>query len=165
MVRPPAVRGLAGGAPITQRDAQRRRRDILFGLATLAALTTFGAVSLGGPAIWLAVVGWGLVAGYLLMLTRARQIAAEHEAKVHYLQPVGGHQEPRDVQGNEAGPAQEIFYDDHGYPVDQYGRPCDDYGRLVDQDGYLIDADGYRVDEDGYRVDHHDQFGPTRSYA
>ena len=82
MVRPPSVRGLTGGAPITQRDAQRRRRDIPFGLVALAGLATAGAVLVGGLVLWLAVLGWAVVAGYVFMLSRSRQLAAEHAVGV-----------------------------------------------------------------------------------
>lgn len=146
MVRPPAVRGLTGGAPITQHDAKRRRRDILLGLVALTGLVTVGAAVIGGPALWLALAGWGMVGCYVLILARSRQIAAEHEAKVHYLQPVGEvPAQPREIRLDEYGydidVEPEIYLDDQGYEVDRYGRPCDEYARLVDEHGRVIAAD------------------------
>lgn len=146
MVRPPAIRGLAGGAPITQRDAQRRRRDILFGLVAVTATVTVGAFMVGGPVLWLALIGWGAVGCYVLMLARSRQIAAENEAKVHYLQPVGQVPAPApelrlDEYGYDIDVEPEIYLDESGYAVDRHGRPCDEYGRMVDEYGSVIVAD------------------------
>lgn len=78
-LQPPAPRRGA------MSPVQRRRRDVLFGLAGAVGLLFVVAVVVGGPAwlLWLASVG--LLGAYVVMLLRIKQAAAERRSKVRYL--------------------------------------------------------------------------------
>lgn len=70
--------------PPTRSELQRRRRDVL--LALLAAVIfTLALGLLFRPLFALNVVADAALAGYVILLVRARTIAVEREMKVRYL--------------------------------------------------------------------------------
>lgn len=75
----------AGALP-TRSQARKRRKDILLGLlASTGGSFVLGLVPFLRP-MWMAtLVLAGLTAAYVLLLVRARNIAAEREMKVRYL--------------------------------------------------------------------------------
>jgi hypothetical protein len=85
LVRPPQVRGLTGGTPITLQDARRRRRDVLMTLVTLVVATAVPFALYGGLLLVPLAVAGGLLTSYVFLLVRAQKLAEEREEKVHYL--------------------------------------------------------------------------------
>jgi hypothetical protein len=85
LVRPPQVRGLLSGPPITVHDARRRRRTVLLLLVVVAALSTVPYLLLGSAFAYLAVVGCTLLASYVFLLVRAQKLVDERREKVRYL--------------------------------------------------------------------------------
>jgi len=83
------------GAPISLREAQKRRRDILFGL--LAAMG--GSLLIGLLPGLRVMLGLHLLldllfAAYIVLLVQARKAASEREMKVRYLPGSVGTPEP-----------------------------------------------------------------------
>jgi hypothetical protein len=85
LVRPPQVRGLLGGAPITVVDAQRRRREVLSVLVALCALSFVPLVLVGGVFSYVTVGMCSVLATYVFLLVRAKKLMDERQEKVHYL--------------------------------------------------------------------------------
>lgn len=85
LVRPPQVRGLLSGPPITLGDARRRRRQVLTLLSGVAALSLVPWALLGPDFWYVAAVGFSVLAFYVLLLVRAQKLAEERHAKVRYL--------------------------------------------------------------------------------
>ena len=75
LVRPPAVRGLGGGPPITVADARRRRRDVLVLLGVLTVAATVPYLAFGGVFAYLAFAVAVVLASYLMLLLRAQRLA------------------------------------------------------------------------------------------
>jgi hypothetical protein len=79
-----------GGSSLTPRtvsDAARRRREVLVGLGTLAVLTLFAAIGMGGIAVFIHVFVDLALVGYGYALVQRRNDEAEREIKVHMLYP------------------------------------------------------------------------------
>jgi TRAP-type mannitol/chloroaromatic compound transport system permease large subunit len=72
-------------APQTLREAQRRRRDLLAGLGTLALANVLLGGLVGGIFVATAAVALGLFGAYVLLLARSQQIEAQPSAEVRYL--------------------------------------------------------------------------------
>jgi hypothetical protein len=104
-VRPPQVRGLFGGAPVTVTDAQRRRREVLTLLTVLGGATIVGYLALGGVFAYAALVANGALAMYVMLLVRAQKLAEERYEKVRYL-PTAAYDE------------YELEYDYDGYELE-----------------------------------------------
>jgi len=85
LVRPPQVRGLLGGTPITLQDARRRRRDVLMALVTLVVLTAVPVALYGSMLLAPLAVCSSALLSYVFLLVRAQKLAEEREEKVHYL--------------------------------------------------------------------------------
>jgi len=85
LVRPPQVRGLLGGPPITVVDAQRRPREVLAVLLTISALSFVPLYLVGGVFSYVTVGICSVLATYVLLLVRAKKLMEEREEKVHYL--------------------------------------------------------------------------------
>jgi hypothetical protein len=85
LVRPPQVRGLFSGAPITVTDAQHRRRDVLVVLSFAAAFSFVPLVLLGGAFSYVTVAVCSMLATYVFLLVRAQKLMEERQEKVHYL--------------------------------------------------------------------------------
>lgn len=85
LVRPPQVRGLLGGPPITVVDAQRRRREVLAVLIGIAALSFVPLYLVGGVFSYVTVGICSVLATYVLLLVRAKKLMEEREEKVRYL--------------------------------------------------------------------------------
>ena len=85
--RPPSIYGpvRTAGPGMTLTDARRRRRDVLYALTGVALVGLVLAVTLGGPFVVLCVLAVALLAGYVVALVRAQQLAQERRAKVRYL--------------------------------------------------------------------------------
>ena len=79
---------------MTRSAARKRRRDVLFTLATAALLTFPLAVIMGGPVWGLQVLCDLLLGAYVLLLLQSQQRAAEQESKVRYLAGDGPAPEP-----------------------------------------------------------------------
>ena len=83
----------AAPAPVSAGDASarrartvRRRRDVLFALLMGMGTTFVMAMVLSGPALWaLHLLIDGLFVGYLGLLVRMRNLAAEREMKLRFL--------------------------------------------------------------------------------
>jgi hypothetical protein len=89
------VVSVAAGAPISLREARKRRRDILFGL--LAAMG--GSLLIGLLPGLRVMLGLHLLldllfAAYVVLLVQARKAAFEREMKVRYLPGSVGTPEP-----------------------------------------------------------------------
>lgn len=66
--------------------SQRRRRDVLLLLGVAVLSTLLLAVFAGNPLFWLVQLFTDvLLASYLVLLVRMKQVATERRAKVHYL--------------------------------------------------------------------------------
>jgi hypothetical protein len=85
LVRPPRVRGLLGGTPVTRADVRHRRSEILRLLAVLTVLSVVPALVVGGLAAWVAVGLASLLGTYVFLLVRAQKLAQERREKVVYL--------------------------------------------------------------------------------
>ncbi len=85
--RPPSIHGPVRTADpvMTLTDARRRRRDVLYALTGGALVGLVLAVTLGGPFVVLCGLAVALLAGYVVALVRAQQLAQERRAKVRYL--------------------------------------------------------------------------------
>lgn len=69
-----------------RQAAQKRRRDVFFGLILGAALTLLGGFVPTLRLLWvLCAMDLALLGAYCALLVRMRGIAAEREMKVHYL--------------------------------------------------------------------------------
>lgn len=118
--RPQGARRTAGGRPVSprpgslrpgsaaamaalrRRQAQKRRRDVLLGLiAGVLATFLLAAVARTG-AMWVLQVAFDLVlAGYVALLVRMRNLAAERQLKLRYM--------PREqVRAGRARPAYDL---------------------------------------------------------
>jgi hypothetical protein len=86
LVAPPlpgyAYRRAAG---MTLTDARNRRRQVLTALAASASVTAALAFLAGGPMLVLHVGVDVVLAGYVVLLARAQQLAAGHRSTVVYL--------------------------------------------------------------------------------
>lgn len=91
LVRPPQVRGLFSGPPITLADARRRRRQVLSLLLAVTALSFVPWLVLGGAFVSVAIAASSVLAAYLLLLVRAQKLAEERYAKVRYLPTYAGY--------------------------------------------------------------------------
>jgi hypothetical protein len=82
--------GPAGaGVPRVSRQALRRRRQIFFGLLFAVAVSLVGAVITRDVTGWVAHGAAVLLfVGYIGLLVRHHQRAAEQVAKVRYLSPI-----------------------------------------------------------------------------
>jgi cytochrome c-type biogenesis protein CcmH/NrfG len=92
LVRPPQVRGLLSGPPITLADARRRRRQILSLLAVVTVVSFVPWLVLGGAFVSLAVAASTALVTYLFLLVRAQKLAEERYAKVRYLPTYAGYE-------------------------------------------------------------------------
>jgi hypothetical protein len=78
----------SGAARLRHRQAQRRRRDILFALAAGAAGSLLLALIPGVSVMWPVQVLFDvLLIGYVALLIRMRNLAAERELKLTFLPP------------------------------------------------------------------------------
>ena len=85
----------AAGAPISLREAQKRRRDILFGLlAAMGGSLLIGLLPGLRVMLGLHLVLDVLFAAYVVLLVQARKAAFEREMKVRYLPGHVGTPEP-----------------------------------------------------------------------
>jgi hypothetical protein len=73
------------GAPITLRDARRRRRDVLLLLVGVTAVAATLYMLVGGVTVYLLAATGASMIGYIFLLLRAQSLAAERAEKVHYL--------------------------------------------------------------------------------
>lgn len=74
---------------MSRSQARRRRRDVLYVLGGLVALTLVLAVVFGGTFfIGLQLLADVAFVGYLGMLVRAQRIAQERRTKVHFINPM-----------------------------------------------------------------------------
>jgi Flp pilus assembly protein TadB len=78
---------VAAPRPMTVHDAQKRRRDVLTGLAGFAVLTLTVYLLVGGPTLYLQLFADVLLAGYIGLLAYSQRLARERAEKVHYLHP------------------------------------------------------------------------------
>jgi hypothetical protein len=85
LVRPPQVRGLLSGSPITVTDAQRRRRDVLVVLSFAAIFSFVPLILLGGVFSYITVGFCSVLATYVFLLVRAQKLMEERQEKVRYL--------------------------------------------------------------------------------
>lgn len=90
----PASIGSSLSAPLSPRmrpiasemtPVQKRRRDVLIGLAGAVAVTVVLAFVVGGLAWLLPLVVLGALGVYVVMLLQIKQASAERRAKVHRL--------------------------------------------------------------------------------
>jgi hypothetical protein len=88
-VAPAAARAMRrpgqSAAAYRRAEARRRRRDVFVTLLAAVGVTFVGALLMGGVAWTIHVVVDVLFAGYVGMLLKIQQQAAEREAKVRYL--------------------------------------------------------------------------------
>lgn len=83
-----AVSPLPAGSGSASR-AQRRRRDVLMVLGCAVVSTLLLAVVAVNPLFWMVqLFADALLATYVVLLVRMKQVALERRAKVHYLPPV-----------------------------------------------------------------------------
>ena len=75
---------------MTLSQAQRRRRDVLIGLASLCMVSLLMAGALGGLFVPLFVLSLAVLGGYLVVLGRNRAIREEQERKVLHLHSEDG---------------------------------------------------------------------------
>jgi hypothetical protein len=106
-----------------RRQSQKRRRDVLGVLAALVALTFFIAVLSGsGAAIMLQLLSDALLAGYVALLVRIRNAAAERDLRFTYRQPGASPRSAGSISGRprpaaprrRPAPSYEVSY---GYEV------------------------------------------------
>lgn len=76
-----------GSSTMTLSQAQRRRRDVLVGLAAACMLSLVLAGAVGGIFVPVFLVSLAVLGGYLVMLGRNRAIREEQERKVLHLYP------------------------------------------------------------------------------
>ncbi len=139
-VPPPMVRRPAtmSGAAVRRRESQRRRRDVLLVLVLAAVATLILAVAVGSAFIVMNVLCDAALAGYVALLVRMRNLAAEREMKLAYLPnqarrqppaPAGYGEQPAYGYGRQAAYAGEPAY---GYeePAYGYGQQPPAYGGL-----------------------------------
>ena len=94
-LQPAPVVSVAAGAPISLREAQKRRRDILFGLlAAMGGSLLIGLVPGLRVMLGLHLLLDLLFAAYVVLLVQARKAAYEREMKVRYLPGSVGTPEP-----------------------------------------------------------------------
>ena len=75
-----------GSAPrMSRQQVQKRRRDVLAVLGGGTGLVFLLAIAAGGIFWLLTLVGIGLTGAYVALLLRLQSMAAERQAKVHYL--------------------------------------------------------------------------------
>ncbi len=74
---------------LASRAARKRRREVLYTLLAVCALSSLMAVGLGGLVIGLALLSYIALGGYVAMLIRLQKAKAEREIKVAFL-PHGG---------------------------------------------------------------------------
>ncbi len=94
LVRPPKVRGLLGGQPITVDDARRRRGEVLRLLVAVTVAAVAGSAAVGGPVVYAAFGAGTMLSAYVLLLVRAQKLATQRAERVHYLdlRHVGAHE-------------------------------------------------------------------------
>lgn len=73
--------------PMTVHDAQKRRRDVLTGLAGFAVFTLTVYLLIGGPTLFLQLFADVLLVGYIGLLAYSQHLARERAEKVRYLHP------------------------------------------------------------------------------
>lgn len=71
--------------PLRRSDVRRRRREVFLTLLGAVGLTFVSALLVGGPVWALHLATVMLLAGYVGMLVRLQQQAAERRAKVRYM--------------------------------------------------------------------------------
>ena len=95
---PPGHRAAGGLSPSARARTIRRRRDVFFSLVMGMGTTFVMAMVLTETALWvLHLVIDGLFLGYLALLVRMRNIAAEREMKLRFLPPPAPRPQPAPV--------------------------------------------------------------------
>jgi hypothetical protein len=88
-------------AAIRRRQAQKRRRDVFFGLLTGVVATLVIALMPGLQLMWAVQVPFDILfVGYLALLVRMRSLATERALKLTFIPP------PR--RSRQAGPAYDL---------------------------------------------------------
>jgi hypothetical protein len=79
--------GPSWSRPMTLRQAQKRRRDIISGLLAVASVTLLlgGGITLLRPLLVVHALADVLLVAYVGLLMNARREAIERESKVHFL--------------------------------------------------------------------------------
>lgn len=84
--RPPGAPVVRSGSGERRQQAQKRRRDVLLALAVLVAGSAVLAMIPGLSMMWMVnFVADALLVGYLVLLVRMRNVAAEREMKLRFL--------------------------------------------------------------------------------
>lgn len=79
-----------GSDALTRAQARRRRQDTLTVLGAVFLVTLMAAAFTGSSLVWAVVALDGVaLAAYVAVLVHLRRMAAEREAKLHYLDPLG----------------------------------------------------------------------------
>lgn len=88
--RPMAAVPTVSASAISKAQARQRRRDIFLGLAVAVPTTLVAAVIISTPVMWLLHLAVDAAfAGFVTLLIRSRNLAAEREMKVRYLPSTG----------------------------------------------------------------------------
>ena len=91
--------GPAGvGFPTSTAAARERRRQVLITLTGIAFVTLLGALLVGGLMVPLHIAVDVLTLGYVILLVRHRQIAAERSNRIEPIRPPVTEQAPAHVQ-------------------------------------------------------------------
>lgn len=88
----------AGAAPSSMAAARERRRHVLMALTAAAFATLLLAMAVGGVWVALHVAVDAALVGYVILLVRFRQIAAERRTKVEPIRPPVTEQGPATIQ-------------------------------------------------------------------
>ncbi len=95
-----AVPTWAGGRSLARRSSRRRRRDILMALLVAAGITLVGGALPSLRMLWLVhLVVDGLLAAYIALLVRQRNLATERQLKVRLLPAGRRHEAWHEPQG------------------------------------------------------------------
>ncbi len=113
---------MTSGAALTsaarRRQTQRRRRDVLFVLVVAVVATLVAAVATGArTAIYLQLLSDVAFGGYIALLVRLRNLAAERQVKLrvlHQPQLARGRTAPRRLPSRSAMPAAYALAGDYG---------------------------------------------------
>ena len=93
---PAVARRPSGESIVRRRRSQKRRRDVFFALAAGVCGSLMLAVVSGVSAVWSVQVFFDLLlAGYVAMLIRMRNLAAERELKLTFMPEAAARPRPR----------------------------------------------------------------------
>ncbi|MBO0731672.1 MAG: hypothetical protein J2P57_20600 [Acidimicrobiaceae bacterium] len=97
LVPPAPVQRPPTSAALRRRQSQKRRRDVLFVLTTIVGMTMLlAALTQNRDAVYATVVALVVLGGYVALLVRMRNLAAERQRKVTSIR--------RDAIGRPAAP-------------------------------------------------------------